>query len=84
MKIILLFILSFVLLSALPFFWNQFSFVEAGFPFPYLQKITIENPEMSSTIVTYSGLNLLYDLVLTGIFVWALYQFKMINNSAKP
>ena len=76
MKYILMFILSFVLISALPFLWNQFSFVEAGFPFPYLHITIVDHPEMNYTVFRYVKLNLVYDLALLGIFVWIITKYR--------
>ncbi|MBT2621875.1 hypothetical protein [Chryseobacterium sp. ISL-6] len=84
MKFVIIFILSFIMVSALPFFWNQFSFVELGFPFPFLQRMTIDDPLGTTTVVPYFKLNFVYDLVLVGICVWALnYYFKQrLRNNA--
>jgi len=76
MKFFVLFILSFLLVSALPFLWNQFSFVKAGFPFPYLQRMTFENSEFTSTTISFVRVNFAYDLILVGIFVWVFYKFS--------
>ena len=86
MKFFVLFILSFLLVSALPFLWNQFSFVEAGFPFPYLQRMTFEGSEFTSTTISFLRVNFAYDLILVGIFVWVLYRFSATlksNTSSK-
>lgn len=86
MKFFVLFILSFLLVSALPFLWNQFSFVKAGFPFPYLQRMTFENSEFTSTTISFVRVNFAYDLILVGIFVWAFYKFSAAikgNTSSK-
>lgn len=86
MKFVVLFILSFLLVSALPFLWNQFSFVEVGFPFPYLQRMTIEGSEFTSTTISFQRVNFAYDLILVGIFVWVLYKFRTTlksNTSSK-
>ncbi|ATP55109.1 hypothetical protein CPT03_00800 [Pedobacter ginsengisoli] len=75
MKFVALFILSFALLSALPFLWNQFSFVKVGFPFTYLEKTNYESPEFTSTTISLIRENLLYDLVIVAIFTLMLTTF---------
>lgn len=82
MKFVVIFILSFILVSALPFIWNQFSFVEAGFPFPYLQSVTFEGSISTATVISFVKLNLGYDLILVGIFVWVLFKFRTIAKSS--
>jgi hypothetical protein len=81
MKFVAIFILSFILASALPFLWNQFSFVNAGFPFPYLQRMTFEDSEFTSTTISFLRVNFAYDLILVGIFVWVLYKFRVTLKS---
>jgi hypothetical protein len=82
MKFVVIFILSFILVSALPFIWNQFSFVEAGFPFPYLQRVTFEDSISTAKVISFVKLNLGYDLILVGIFVWVLFKFRTIEKSS--
>ncbi|ETZ24113.1 hypothetical protein N824_16370 [Pedobacter sp. V48] len=81
MKFVVIFILSFILVSALPFLWNEFSFVKAGFPFPYLQRMTFEDSEFTSTTISFLRVNFAYDLILAGIFVWVLYKFRTTLKS---
>ena len=76
MRYFLTFILFFLLMSALPLLWNQFSFVEAGFPFWYVQKKTVELPGYMQSAYYYQPLNLLYDLIVTAIFVWLLMYLR--------
>jgi len=83
MKYFVIFILSFVLVSVLPFLWNQFSFVEAGFPFTYLKKTNYEGETGGGFMISFVLLNLAYDLVIAAIFVWILsYIRPYIKNNA--
>jgi len=75
MKFFITFILCFLVMSALPFLWNQFSFVAAGFPFPYLFKKSFETAEVSAMLISSLPLHLLYDLVITAILTWAIRFF---------
>jgi len=59
-------------MSALPILWNQFSFVEAGFPFHYLFKKSIETAEVSATSISSRPVHLLYDLLIAAIIAWAI------------
>ena len=72
MKFFITFILCFLLMSALPILWNQFSFVEAGFPFPYLFKKSIETAEVSAISISSSPVHLLYDLLIAAILAWTI------------
>jgi hypothetical protein len=59
-------------MSALPILWNQFSFVEAGFPFVYLFKKNFDAADGSALIIGWRPLNLLYDQVIAAIIAWAI------------
>jgi hypothetical protein len=76
MKYFVIFIFAFLLVSVLPFLWNQFSFVEAGFPFTYLKKTNYEDAMGSSFMVSFVSSYLVYDLVIVGIFVWLLTYIR--------
>ena len=70
MKVFLLFILSFILLSALPFLWKKFQFVELGFPFVYMHRSVFESSGYNQYAYAFANLNLAYDLILVAIAVW--------------
>jgi len=72
MKFFTTFILCFLLMSALPILWNQFSFVEAGFPFRYLFKKNFETADSSALLIASRPLNLLYDLLIAAIIAGAI------------
>ena len=76
MKLVILFVLSFVIISALPFLWNQFTFVEAGFPFPFVKISTIESEEYAQTVYLYDKLFMLYDLVLLAVVIWMISSVR--------
>jgi hypothetical protein len=76
MKVVALFILSFFLVSALPFIWNQFTFVQVGFPFTYMQRSVIEMPEYSQSVYSFVKLNLVYDLIVMAIAVWGFTRLR--------
>ncbi|MGY4383473.1 hypothetical protein ACVWYN_000492 [Pedobacter sp. UYP24] len=81
MKFFPVFILSFLLLSLLPFIWNQFSFIEAGFPFPYLEKVSYVGSSGTGTRVSFIVLNLVYDLILAIGFAWIVIKiWSTIRN----
>jgi hypothetical protein len=83
MKFFITFILCFLLMSALPILWNQFSFVEAGFPFPYLFKKSIETAEMSALSISSRPLYLLYDLLIAAILAWAIRFLILTREQTK-
>ncbi|WP_285055368.1 hypothetical protein [Pedobacter ginsengisoli] len=72
MKFFITFILCLLLMSALPILWNQFSFVEAGFPFIYLFKKTFDAADGNALIIAWRPLNLLYDVLIAAILAWAI------------
>jgi hypothetical protein len=76
MKIALLFVVSFVLISALPFLWNQFSFVEAGFPFAYVKRSVIEIPGYSQSAYLYVIRYLIFDLILVAVSLWLFTKMR--------
>lgn len=76
MKYLLIFISAFVVVSFLPFLWNHFSFAEAGFPFPYMQKTLIVGLSGTGTKVSFILLNFVYDFVIVAILVWIYKAFK--------
>ncbi|MEJ7560725.1 MAG: hypothetical protein WKF66_20610 [Pedobacter sp.] len=80
MKRVILFVLSFLLISALPFLWNQFSFVEAGFPFAFVKRSVIEVPGYSQSVYSYVIQYLVYDLILIAVSLWL---FTKIRAAAK-
>ena len=71
-----IFILCFIVMSLLPFLWNQFSFAEAGFPFPYLQKTNYEATSGTGIKISIKLLNLIYDLIAAATFAWVLGYFQ--------
>ncbi|RZK25814.1 MAG: hypothetical protein EOO43_04560 [Flavobacterium sp.] len=81
MKLLLLFILSFVMLSVLPVFWNQFQLVAFGFPFNYLKVSVIESSDGSTSIYQYEMLKLVYDLIIVAIAVWAFTRIRPIAKN---
>jgi len=76
MKFFITFISCFMLMSALPFLWNQFSFVEAGFPFPYLHKKSFETADSSAMMISFLRVNLLYDLIITAVLAWVFVYIR--------
>ncbi len=72
MKFFFSFILCFLVMSLLPFLWNQFSFVEAGFPFPYLFRKSFDSADGSALIIGSRPLNLLYDLLIAAAIAGAI------------
>ncbi|MGY4385583.1 hypothetical protein ACVWYN_002623 [Pedobacter sp. UYP24] len=78
MKIALLFVVSFVLISALPFLWNQFSFAEAGFPFAYVKRSVVEIPGYSQSAYLYVLPYLVYDLILVAVSIWLFTKIKPV------
>lgn len=80
MKVLGLFVLSFALLSALPFLWNQFQFVEFGFPFVYMQRSIYKGSDYEQQGYVFEILNVVYDLIIVAIAVWA---FTKIRPAAK-
>jgi hypothetical protein len=80
MKVLGLFVLCFGVLSVLPFLWNQFQFVEFGFPFVYLEVLVHESPDYVQQVYDFEILNLVYDLVIVAVAVWA---FTKIRPAAK-
>ena len=77
MKLAVLFVLSFVLISAVPFLWNQFTFVEAGFPFAYAKRSVIEVPGYSQSVYSYVIPYLVYDLILVAVFLWLFTKIRL-------
>jgi hypothetical protein len=83
MKIALLFVVSFVLISSLPFLWNQFSFVEAGFPFAYVRRSVVEIPGYSQSAYFYVMRYLIYDLILVAVSIWLVTKIRtVVKNRA--
>jgi hypothetical protein len=81
MKYFVMLLLCFALMSSLPLLWNQFSFIEAGFPFPFLDKMYLETTAGSGLSVSFIILNLVYDLVIFALFVGTFtYIRKYIKN----
>lgn len=75
MRYFLLIVISFVVLSFLPFLWHQFSFVEVGFPFAYLEKKTIAGGDGNGMVIYIERLNFLYDLLIAVIVALVLNYF---------
>jgi hypothetical protein len=78
MKVAILFVLSFVVISALPFLWNQFQFVEVGFPFVYVHRSVIESPEIVQHSYMYVTRYLLYDLILVAVSIWLFSKIRTV------
>jgi hypothetical protein len=76
MKVLGLFVLCFGVLSVLPFLWNQFQFVEFGFPFVYMQRSIYEGSDYAQQAYIFQNLNLVYDLIIVAIAVWALTKIR--------
>jgi hypothetical protein len=70
-------------MSALPILWNEFSFVEAGFPFIYLVKKTFDAADGSALIIGWRPLHLLYDLIIAAIIAWAIRFLILTRKQTK-
>jgi hypothetical protein len=80
MKQTIVFILTFAILSALPFLWHQFSFVDVGFPFAYLHRANYIGFTGTGTNVSFLILNLFYDLLFAVMLIWVSYKFIKNNR----
>jgi len=78
MKVLMLSILFFGVLSLLPFLWNGFQFVELGFPFVYLKKSVVEIPGYSQSVNSYNWSYLIYDLLLAAALSWLFDRIKRV------
>ena len=76
MKLLLLFILSFVMLSVLPVFWNQFQLVAFGFPFVYLEVSVRKSSDYEQQGYVVEILNFVYDLLIVAVVVWTFTKIR--------
>ncbi len=81
MKVLLLFIFYFLLMSVLPLLWNNFSIDELGFPFQYCEKTSFESVNGTGLKASFLPINLLYNLIiisiLCGVSIYLERYFKM-------
>ena len=81
MKVLGLFVLCFGVLSLLPFLWNQLQFVEFGFPFVYMQRSIYKGSDYEQQGYVFESLNVVYDLVIVTIVVWALTHIRTVAKN---
>lgn len=81
MKVLGLFVFCFGVLSLLPFLWNQFQLVEFGFPFIYMQRSVYEGSDYGQQGYIFQYLNLVYDLIILAIVVWALTHIRPVAKN---
>ena len=81
MKVLGLFVFCFGVLSLLPFLWNQFQLVEFGFPFVYMQRSVYEGSDYGQQGYIFQYLNLVYDLIISAIVVWALTHIRPVAKN---